>query len=67
MQERLYNNADSFVMAFDAEWEKINCNDENLKILKIIENLSNHPFVRDNPNKVKDIANFRVKSLKKFK
>ena len=67
MSEKRFNNADSFAMSFDDEWEKIECEDINLKIKKIIENLSDHPFVISNPEIVINIANFRVNSLRRFK
>ena len=66
MKERTFNNADSFAMAFDDEWKKIECDNETLKIQKIIKLLSEHPFVKDNPEMALQVANFRVKSLKKF-
>ena len=66
MAERVFNNADSFAMAFDEQWKKINCEDINLKISKTIENLSDHPFVINNPELAKNIADFRVNSLKRF-
>ena len=67
MKQRTFNNADSFAMSFDDEWKKFECDDEVLKIEKIINILSEHPFVKLNPNTAKDIANFRIKSLKRFK
>ena len=66
MAERVFNNADSFAMAFDEQWEKVNCKDLNLKISKTIEILSDHPFVMNNPELAKKIADFRVNSLKRF-
>ena len=66
MIDKLYNNADSFSMAFDEEWEKIKCEDKNKKIKKVIELLSDHPFVISNPEMAKKIANFRIKLLGKF-
>jgi len=64
MSEKRYNNADSFAMSFDDEWEKIECADTKFKIEKTIENLSDHPFVISNPEIAKSIANFRINSLK---
>ena len=32
MQDKTYNNADSFAISFDEEWQKINCQDLNKKI-----------------------------------
>ena len=31
MQDKTYNNADSFAISFDEEWQKINCQDLNKK------------------------------------
>ena len=67
MENRIFNNADSFVMAFDEVWSKVVCDDINLKIEKVIDELDGHPFVIQNPQIVRDIANFRVNSLRKFK
>ena len=67
MKERTFNNADSFSMSFDEEWQKIECDDESKKINKVIALLSDHPFVQSNPETAIEIANFRIKSLGKFK
>ena len=66
MIDKLYNNADSFSMAFDEEWEKIKCEDKSKKIKKVIELLSEHPFVISNPELAEKIANFRINLLGKF-
>ena len=66
MKDKIYDNADSFAMSFDEEWQKISCEDLKVKIEKVIENLSDHPFVISNPDNAKNIADFRVFSLKKF-
>ena len=66
MIDKLYNNADSFSMAFDEEWKKIKCEDKAKKIKKVIEVLSEHPFVISNPEIAVKIANFRINSLGKF-
>ena len=66
MVDKLYNNADSFSMAFDEEWEKIKCEDKNKKIKKVIELLREHPFVISNPEMAEKIANFRINLLGKF-
>tara|TARA_Y100001968_G_scaffold291853_1_gene296603 strand:- start:414 stop:632 length:219 start_codon:yes stop_codon:yes gene_type:complete len=66
MVDKLYNNADSFSMAFDEEWEKIKCEDKSKKIKKVIELLSEHPFVISNPEMAERIANFRINLLGKF-
>ena len=67
MKERTFNNADSFAISFDEEWQKLDCDDERLKINKVIELLSEHPFVQSNPNTAIEIANFRIKSLGRFR
>ena len=67
MKERTFNNADSFAMSFDEEWQKFECEDQILKIDKIINLLSDHPFVQSNPETAYQIANFRIKSLGKFR
>ena len=66
MKDKTYNNADSFSISFDQEWQNVNCDDKNTKINRVIEILSEHPFVISNPEKAKKIAEFRILSLKKF-
>ena len=66
MKDKTYNNADSFAISFDEEWQKFNCNDMTQKIDKVIKILSDHPFVISNPENAKNIAKFRIYSLKKF-
>ena len=66
MKDILYDNADSFAMSFDEEWENIDCDDLQLKIYKVFEILSDHPFLISNPENAKKMAEFRVFSLKKF-
>ena len=67
MKDKIYDNADSFAMAFDDEWKKIECDDLRLKIDKVLKSLSEHPFWVSNPENAKNLAEFRVFSLKKFK
>ena len=67
MKDKTYNNADSFAISFDEEWQKVDCNDPIQKIDKVIEILSDHPFVISNLENAKKIAKFRIYSLKKFK
>ena len=66
MKDKLYDNADSFAMSFDEEWKKFDCEDLQLKIDKVIELLSKHPFLVSNPENARKIAEFRIFSLKKF-
>ena len=67
MKNKLYDNADSFAMSFDEEWKKIDCEDLGLKIDKVFELLSDHPFLISNPENARKIAEFRIFSLKKFR
>ena len=66
--ENLYNNADSFAMAFDAAWKDCNLgNNKNIKIDEKIqiafEKIKTHPFLVENPIQSKNIALFRIKLL----
>ena len=67
MKDKTYNNADSFAISFDEEWKKISCNDITKKIDKVIDILSDHPFVIANKDNAKNIAKFRIFSLKILK
>ena len=66
MKDKVYDNADSFAMSFDEEWENIDCEDLNLKIDKVLELLNDHPFLVSNPDNARKMAQFRIFSLKKF-
>ncbi len=66
MKDKIYNNADSFAMSFDEEWKKVDCEDPRLKIDKVLELLSDHPFLISDPKNATKIAEFRIFSLKKF-
>ena len=66
MKDKLYDNADSFAMSFDEEWENIDCDDIGYKIDKVFELLSDHPFLISNPENARKMAEFRIFSLKKF-
>ena len=37
MKDKNYDNADSFAISFDEEWEKIDCDDPRLKMDKIFD------------------------------
>ena len=67
MKNKLYDNADSFAMSFDEEWENIDCEDPRLKIDKVFQILSEHPFLVSNPENARKIAEFRIFTLKKLK
>jgi hypothetical protein len=66
MKDKLYNNADSFAISFDEEWKNIDCEDPRLKIDKVFQILSEHPFLVSNPENARKMAEFRIFSLKKF-
>ena len=66
MKDLLYDNADSFAMSFDEEWEKVDCDDIRSKIDKVFELLSAPPFLISNPENARKMAEFRIFSLKKF-
>ena len=66
MSDKLYDNADSFAMSFDEEWKNIDCEDSQLKIDKIFEILSEHPFLVSNPENARKMIEFRIFTLKKF-
>ena len=67
MNDKIYNNADSFAISFDEVWKNVDCEDLGLKIDKVLELLSEHPFLISNPNNARKMAEFRIFSLKKFK
>ena len=62
MKDKLYDNADSFAMSFDEEWENIDCDDIRSKINKVFELLSEHPFLISNPENARKMAEFRTVS-----
>ena len=66
MKDKVYDNADSFAIAFDEEWQKIKCHDLDHKINKVIDSLSKHPYLTSNPDNARSIAEFRIYKLKKF-
>tara|TARA_Y100000991_G_scaffold209758_1_gene190288 strand:+ start:273 stop:473 length:201 start_codon:yes stop_codon:yes gene_type:complete len=66
MKDKLYDNADSFAMSFDEEWEKIDCEDLQLKIDQVLDLLSDHPFLKSHPENARKMAEFRIFSLKKY-
>ena len=66
MKDKLYDNADSFAMSFDEEWGNVDCDDIRLKIDKVLELLSDRPFLISNPENARKMAEFRIFSLKKF-
>ena len=67
MRDKLYDNADSCAMSFDEEWVNIDCEDLRLKLDKVLELLSEHPFLVSNPENARKMAEFRIFSLKKYR
>ena len=66
--ENLYNNADSFAMAFDAAWNDSDLGNEKdkkieQKIQIAFKKIKDHPFLIENPIQAKNIALFRIKLL----
>ena len=64
----LYNNADSFAIAFDKAWNDCSLGqngDINIeeKIEITFRKLETHPFLIENPSQAKNIAHFRIKLL----
>ena len=66
MNNKLYDNADSFAMSFDEEWQKVKSDEVESKIKEVVRILSDHPYMLSNPENAKNIAKFRIFSLKKF-
>ena len=67
--DRFYNNADSFAMAFDDTWrnfspknnESPKSKEEKLQI--ILAEMKDHPFLQNQPSEAKEIAKFRLRLL----
>ena len=64
----LYNNADSFAMAFDTAWKSCGLENNNditidQKIKITFEQIKTHPFLVENPIQSKNLALFRIKLL----
>ena len=66
--ENMYNNADSFAMAFDAAWNDSDLeNNKDHEIEEKIEiafkKIKTHPFLIENPIQAQNIALFRIRLL----
>ena len=67
--ERLFNNADSFAMVFDDTWKSYSSiqiestTNQNEKVELVLDALKEHPFLKENPDQAKKIAEFRIKLL----
>ena len=68
--DRYFNNPDSFAMAFDDKWKSSFTRPDKSKTsaeskLKLILNeVKDHPFFKDNPDRAMEIARFRLRLLK---
>ena len=60
------DNAEDIITDITEEWKNIDCSDLKLRIDKVLETLSKHPFFVSNPENARKLAEFRVFSLKKF-
>ena len=67
---RVFNNADSFAIAFDEAWKKFKSDKEGDSLLPsnkletILHELKDHPFMKDSPSMAYKVAEFRIKLLK---
>lgn len=68
--ERAFNNADDFSMAFDIAWKKSQADftdkEKDLadKIDNVMDQISDHPFLKCEPKLANEIAKFRIRLLK---
>ena len=69
--DQVFNNADSFAIAFDAAWETLQANettqvvkDNDEKLKMVLSRVNEHPFMKEFPEKAKQFAEFRIKLLK---
>ncbi len=68
--QRSFNNADSFAMAFDEAWKKVNLKNEikectqDQKLNLVLEEIKEHPFLKDSPQRAVETALFRLRLLK---
>ncbi len=64
------NNADSFAIAFDEAWQKniAPLKEEKLeekeKIDLALSYVKAHPFLKNQPSKAREVAEFRIRLLK---
>ena len=66
---QVFNNADSFALAFDEAWQhhsqlqpNHNLNNEE-KVELILEQISDHPFVVNQASMARQVADFRLRLL----
>ena len=65
--DRVFNNADSFAMVFDATWRKLTEKNtyetQNEKIVSALDAMSDHPFMISSPETARQVATFRIRLL----
>ncbi len=66
---KVYDNADSFSMAFDEAWRKDQTPEQiilnkNEKLERILSNIKDHPFLINSPIEARKVAEFRIRLLK---
>jgi hypothetical protein len=67
--DRLFNNADSFAQAFDEAWQQHARRDPHhgldpdAKVALMLEQLSDHPFLQNEPELARQVATFRLRLL----
>ncbi|MCT0214070.1 MULTISPECIES: hypothetical protein [unclassified Synechococcus] len=67
--DQQFNNADSYAMAFDAAWEKLNQQtaaeglNREARLQQAIADLSDHPFALNQPELALQVATFRLRLL----
>lgn len=67
--DRQFNNADGFAMAFDPAWKE--CSSKGLlsglnldqQIETVMNTFSDHPFIQSSPEQARQVARFRVRLL----
>ncbi|WP_131457026.1 MULTISPECIES: hypothetical protein [unclassified Synechococcus] len=64
---RQFNNADSFAMAFDEAWKdsvKADSNqDVTTRLASVMHGLQEHPFMESSPEMAQQVAAFRLRLL----
>ncbi len=66
---QVFNNADSFAMAFDEAWKDLMEEKENqehateIKMSMALNLIKDHPFLKSSPSTAKEVAKFRLRLL----
>ncbi len=69
IQNQVFNNADSYAQAFDEAWQeydRLNPDhtlDTNAKLPLVQDQLQQHPFQQNQPERAAEVAAFRVRLL----